>query len=119
MSAGATIVNSTSIQAFDPSPTLPAYATTKAAIANFTRSLAKQVIDRGIRVNAVAPGPVWTPLITATSDPEAASGFGEDNPMGRPAQPAEIAPAYGFLASDDSRFVVGETIVVTGGRIVT
>jgi len=119
MSAGATIVNSTSIQAFDPSPTLLTYATTKAAIANFTRSLAKQVIDRGIRVNAVAPGPVWTPLITASFDPEAAAGFGEDNPMGRPAQPAEIAPAYVFLASDDSRFVVGETIAVTGGRIVT
>jgi NAD(P)-dependent dehydrogenase (short-subunit alcohol dehydrogenase family) len=119
MQAGATIVNSTSIQAFDPSPQLLAYATTKAAIANFTRSLAKQVISRGIRVNAVAPGPVWTPLITSTFDPEGVAAFGEDDPMGRPAQPAELAPAYVFLASDDSRFVVGEVLAVTGGLIAT
>jgi NAD(P)-dependent dehydrogenase (short-subunit alcohol dehydrogenase family) len=119
MRAGATIVNSASIQAFDPSPQLLAYATTKAAIANFTRSLAKQVISRGIRVNAVAPGPVWTPLITSSFDADGVATFGEDDPMGRPAQPAEIAPAYVFLASDDSRFVVGEILAVTGGLIVT
>jgi NAD(P)-dependent dehydrogenase (short-subunit alcohol dehydrogenase family) len=119
MQAGATIVNSASIQAFDPSPQLLAYATTKAAIANFTRSLAKQVISRGIRVNAVAPGPVWTPLITSSFEPGGVATFGQDDPMGRPAQPAEIAPAYVFLASDDSRFVVGEILAVTGGLIVT
>jgi NAD(P)-dependent dehydrogenase (short-subunit alcohol dehydrogenase family) len=119
MQAGATIVNSASIQAFDPSPQLLAYATTKAAIANFTRSLAKQVISRGIRVNAVAPGPVWTPLITSSFEPGGVATFGQDDPMGRPAQPAEIAPAYVFLASDDSRFVVGEILAVTGGLIAT
>jgi NAD(P)-dependent dehydrogenase (short-subunit alcohol dehydrogenase family) len=114
---GATVVNSASIQAYDPSPTLMPYAATKGAIVNFTKSLAQQVVDRGIRVNAVAPGPVWTPLITSTFPPEQAKDFGESNPLGRPAQPAEIAPAFVFLASDESRFVVGETLAVTGGRI--
>ena len=82
----------------------------------FTKGLSKELIERGIRVNAVAPGPVWTPLIAATMPAEEVSTFGESNPTGRPAQPAELAPAYVFLASADSRFVTGEVIGVTGGQ---
>jgi NAD(P)-dependent dehydrogenase (short-subunit alcohol dehydrogenase family) len=117
MMPGSTIVNTTSIQAYDPSPQLMHYAATKAAIANFTKSLAAQLIEQGIRVNAVAPGPVWTPLIPASFDKEKVKKFGQNDPMGRPAQPAELAPAYVFLATDESRFVVGEVLGVTGGRI--
>jgi NAD(P)-dependent dehydrogenase (short-subunit alcohol dehydrogenase family) len=117
MKPGSTIVNTTSIQAYDPSPQLMHYAATKAAIANFTKALAVQLIEDGIRVNAVAPGPVWTPLIPSSFDEEKVKKFGQDDPMGRPAQPAELAPAYVFLASDESRFVVGEVLGVTGGRI--
>ena len=117
MEPGSTIVNTTSIQAYDPSPQLMHYAATKAAIANFTKALAAQLIEDGIRVNAVAPGPVWTPLIPTSFDEEKVKKFGQDDPMGRPAQPAELAPAYVFLASDESRFVVGEVLGVTGGRI--
>ena len=116
--AGATIINTTSIQAFDPSPELLPYAATKAAIVNFTKGLAKQVIGDGIRVNAVAPGPVWTPLIAMSFPKEKIQSFGQDDPMERPAQPAELAPAYVFLASDESRFVVGEVLGVTGGRLL-
>jgi NAD(P)-dependent dehydrogenase (short-subunit alcohol dehydrogenase family) len=116
--AGGTIVNTTSIQAYDPSPSLLHYASTKGAIVTFTKGLSKELIDKGIRVNAVAPGHVWTPLIASTTSPEAASEFGESNPTGRPAQPAELAPAYVFLASADSRFVTGEVIGVTGGRLL-
>jgi NAD(P)-dependent dehydrogenase (short-subunit alcohol dehydrogenase family) len=83
----------------------------------FTKALAQELIEKGIRVNAVAPGPVWTPLIPVSFAAEETAEFGADNPMGRPAQPAELAPAYVFLASDESRFVVGEVIGVTGGKL--
>ncbi|MGN9895081.1 SDR family oxidoreductase [Micromonospora sp. L31] len=116
MADGATIINTTSIQAFDPSPQLLDYATTKAGIANFTKGLAAQLADKGIRVNAVAPGPIWTPLIPATMPPEKVKQFGTDTPMGRPGQPAELAPAYVFFASQESSYVTGEILGVTGGR---
>ena len=115
MKPGATIVNSASIQAYQPSPNLLHYATTKGAIVTFTKGLAQELVEKGIRVNAVAPGPVWTPLIAMSFPAENVAKFGESNPMKRPAQPAELAPAYVFLASDESRFVVGEVIGVTGG----
>ena len=115
---GSSIINTTSIQAYDPSPTLIHYATTKGAIATFTKALAKELVEQGIRVNAVAPGPVWTPLIAMSFEPEQVAEFGADNPLGRPAQPAELAPAYVFLASDEARFVVGEVIGVTGGLLL-
>ncbi len=117
LTAGDVIINTTSIQAEDPSPSILDYACTKAAIVNLTKGLARELIQRGIRVNAVAPGPVWTPLIAQSFDQEKIAHFGEDNPMGRPAQPAELAPAYVFLASDESRFVVGDVLAVTGGRL--
>ncbi|HET9545928.1 MAG TPA: glucose 1-dehydrogenase, partial [Gaiellaceae bacterium] len=110
---GSSIINTTSIQAYDPSPTLIHYAATKGAISTFTKALAKELVEQGIRVNAVAPGPVWTPLIAMSFEPEEVAEFGQDNPLGRPAQPAELAPAYVFLASDEARFVVGEVIGVT------
>ena len=115
---GSAIVNTASIQAFDPSPELLHYATTKGAIVTFTKGLAKGLVERGIRVNAVAPGPVWTPLIAMSFPGSTVAEFGKDNPLGRPAQPAELAPAYVFLASDESRFVVGEVIGVTGGLLL-
>lgn len=115
MQHGAAIVNTTSIQAFDPSPSILDYACTKAAIYNFTKGLAKSLIERGIRVNAVAPGPVWTPLIPQSFEAEHVKQHGKASPMGRPAQPAEVAPSYVFLASDESRFITGEVIGVTGG----
>jgi NAD(P)-dependent dehydrogenase (short-subunit alcohol dehydrogenase family) len=115
---GGAIVNTTSIQAFDPSPQLLHYAATKAAIVAFTKGLSQELIESGVRVNAVAPGPVWTPLIAATMEPDKVAEFGETNPTGRPAQPAELAPAYVFLASADSRFITGEVIGVTGGRLL-
>ena len=118
MPAGGAIINTASIQAYDPAPPLLHYASTKGAIVTFTKGLSKELIERGIRVNAVAPGPVWTPLIAATMPPEEVSTFGESNPTGRPAQPAELAPAYVFLASADSRFITGEVIGVTGGRLL-
>ena len=115
---GASIITTTSIQAFQPSPSLIHYATTKGAIVTFTKALAQELIEKGIRVNGVAPGPVWTPLIPmSVPSPQDAAEFGADNPMKRPAQPAELAPAYVFLASDDARFIVGEVIGVTGGRL--
>jgi NAD(P)-dependent dehydrogenase (short-subunit alcohol dehydrogenase family) len=116
MAAGAAIVNSTSIQAYEPSPQLIDYASTKAAILNFTRALALEVADRGIRVNAVAPGPIWTPLIPATMPPDKVRSFGADTPLGRAAQPVEVAPAYVFLASQESSYITGERIGVTGGK---
>ncbi|HSM66931.1 MAG TPA: glucose 1-dehydrogenase, partial [Ilumatobacteraceae bacterium] len=114
---GSAIVNSTSIQAYDPSPSLLDYAATKAAIVNLTANLARSLAERGIRVNAVAPGPVWTPLQPPTQPPEKVESFGNSTPLGRPGQPADLAPAYVFLASQDSRYVTGETIAVTGGRL--
>lgn len=115
---GATIVNTASIQASDPSPHLLDYASTKAAIVNLTQNLSQSLAEQGIRVNAVAPGPIWTPLIPATMDEEKVEGFGAQTPFERAGQPAELAPAYVYLASDDSTYVTGETIAVTGGKLL-
>jgi len=115
---GGAIINVSSIQAYEPSPTLLAYATTKGAIVTFSKALAKQAIERGVRVNVVAPGPVWTPLIPSTMKAEDVKSFGEDTPMGRAAQPAELAPAFVFLASEESRYITGEVIGVTGGKLL-
>ncbi|HSP27030.1 MAG TPA: SDR family oxidoreductase [Ilumatobacteraceae bacterium] len=117
MEPGGTIINTSSIQATDPSPALYDYATTKAAIVNFTKNLAQEVAPRGIRVNSVAPGPIWTPLIPATMTEEKVDSFGQDTPIGRAGQPAELAPAFVFLASQESSYITGETIAVTGGRL--
>jgi NAD(P)-dependent dehydrogenase (short-subunit alcohol dehydrogenase family) len=116
MQPGATIINTTSIQAYQPSPNLLDYATTKAGILNFTKGLAQGLADKGIRVNAVAPGPIWTPLIPATMPAETVEQFGSDTPLGRAGQPAELAPAFVFLASEDSSYITGERIGVTGGN---
>jgi NAD(P)-dependent dehydrogenase (short-subunit alcohol dehydrogenase family) len=113
---GGAIINVASIQAYEPSPTLLAYASTKGAIVTFSKALSKQAIERGVRVNVVAPGPVWTPLIPSTMPDESLESFGKDTPMGRAAQPAELAPAFVFLASDESRYITGEVIGVTGGK---
>lgn len=116
MKAGSSIINTASIQAYEPSPTLLDYASTKAAIVNFTKGLAKQVIDKGIRVNAVAPGPVWTPLIPATMPKDTIQSFGESCEFNRPAQPVELAPLFVLLASDEASFVTGEVYGATGGK---
>jgi NAD(P)-dependent dehydrogenase (short-subunit alcohol dehydrogenase family) len=115
MKPGASIINTASIQAFSPSPNLVPYASTKAAIVNFSKSLAQLVGDKGIRVNAVAPGPVWTPLIPATMPEEKVQKFGADTVFKRPAQPAELAPLYVFFASDEASYVTAETYGATGG----
>lgn len=116
---GSCIINVSSIQAFEPSTTLLDYAATKAAINNFTVNLAAEVGSRGIRVNAVAPGPIWTPLQPATQDPEHLEQFGKKVPLGRPGQPAEVAPAFVFLASQaDASYVSGTVLGVTGGAPV-
>jgi NAD(P)-dependent dehydrogenase (short-subunit alcohol dehydrogenase family) len=113
---GSSIVNTTSIQAYQPSPTLLDYAATKGAINNFTKGLAQQLAPRGIRVNAVAPGPIWTPLQVSDGQPkEALPKFGKSTPIGRAGQPTELAPAYVFLASSESSYVMGETLNVNGG----
>ncbi len=112
---GATIINTSSVEAFQPEPSLLAYAATKAAIVNFTKALATEMASKGIRVNAVAPGPVWTPLIPSTMPPEQVASFGQQSPMQRPAQPVELAPAYVYLASQESSYVSAQTIGVTGG----
>lgn len=118
MPPGSTIINTTSIQAYQPSPTLIDYATTKAAINNFTKGLSQQLAPKGIRVNAVAPGPIWTPLQPSHGQPmEKLTSFGQSTPLGRAGQPAELAPAYVFLASGESSYVVGETLGVTGGEL--
>ncbi len=116
MKPGSTVVNTTSVNAYSPSPNLLAYTTTKGAIQNFTSNLAQTFAKQGIRVNCVAPGPVWTPLIPSTMPAEKVKTFGEDTPIGRAAQPAELAPAYVLLASEDSSYINGATIQVTGGR---
>jgi len=116
MKPGASIINTASIQADKPSPSLLAYAATKGAIANFTGGLAQLVAADGIRVNAVAPGPVWSPLIPSTMPAEKVSQFGSDSPLGRPAQPAELAGAYVFLASNQASYVSGAVLPVTGGK---
>lgn len=115
MAPGASIINTTSIQADSPGPELLAYASTKGAIHNFTGGLAKLLGENGIRVNCVAPGPVWTPLIPATLPEEEVANFGAGVPLKRPAQPAELAAAYVLLASDDASYISGATIAVTGG----
>jgi hypothetical protein len=115
MRPGGSIINTSSVQASSPSPQLLDYATTKAGIANFTRGLASMVADRGIRVNSVAPGPIWTPLIPATMTEDMVKTFGEQTPLGRAGQPAEVATAFVFLASAESSYVTGEVLAVTGG----
>ncbi|HEX2529463.1 MAG TPA: SDR family oxidoreductase [Geminicoccus sp.] len=116
MQPGASIINTSSINAKNPTPTLLAYATTKGAIANFTAGLAGLVAEKGIRVNAVAPGPIWTPLIPSTMPEEKVESFGKDTPIGRAGQPVELAPAYVMLASTESSYITGALIPVTGGR---
>jgi len=116
MKPGGAIINTASVNADSPSPQLLAYATTKGAIQNFTCGLAQLVAKRGIRVNAVAPGPVWTPLIPSTMPPEKVAHFGEQVPMKRPAQPAELAPVYVMLASDEASYVSCAMVAVTGGK---
>lgn len=116
MKPGSTIINTSSIQAYQPSPILLDYATTKAAINTFSKSLAQQVADKGIRVNVVAPGPVWTPLQVSGGQPEEVlKDFGAKTPLNRPGQPAEMAPAYVFLASQESSYISGETLNANGG----
>ena len=112
---GSTIVNTTSVNAYKPNPTLVAYASTKGAIQNFTASLAGLWAEKGIRVNCVAPGPIWTPLIPSTFPPEEVSKFGQNTPMKRAGQPAELAAAFVLLASQDSSYMSGSTVQVTGG----
>ncbi len=117
MPAGASIINTTSIQSYQPSPGLLDYASTKGAITSFTKALAKMLADQGIRVNAVAPGPIWTPLQPSHGQPpEKLKEFGSQVPLGRPGQPAELAPAYVFLASQESSYITAEVIGVTGGN---
>lgn len=116
MPAGASIINTTSIQSYQPSPGLLDYASTKGAITAFTKSLAKMLINKGIRVNAVAPGPIWTPLQQSGGQPdEKLQKFGDKTPLGRAGQPAEVAPAFVFLASQESSYITAEVIGVTGG----
>jgi NAD(P)-dependent dehydrogenase (short-subunit alcohol dehydrogenase family) len=116
MSAGASIIGSSSVNSDMPSPTLAPYAATKAAIANLCASLAQLLGERGIRVNSVAPGPIWTPLIPSTMPTEKVESFGANTPLGRPGQPAELAPAYVLLASDEASYMSGARVAVTGGR---
>ena len=116
MGAGSSIIGSSSVNSDSPSPTLAPYAATKAAIANFCASLAQLLGPRGIRVNSVAPGPVWTPLIPSTMPTEKVAHFGEDTPLGRAGQPAELAPVFVLLASDEASYVSGARVAVTGGR---
>jgi NAD(P)-dependent dehydrogenase (short-subunit alcohol dehydrogenase family) len=116
MGPGSSIIGSSSVNSDNPSPTLAPYAATKAAIANFSASLAQLLGERGIRVNSVAPGPIWTPLIPSTMPEEAVEKFGGNTPLGRAGQPAELAPVYVLLASDEASYVSGARVAVTGGR---
>ena len=118
LSSGSSIINTASVAAYSGNPTLLDYSATKGAIVSFTRALATGLVGRGIRVNAVAPGPVWTPLIPASFDEESVAGFGASAPMERPGQPNEIAPSYVFLASDDASFMTGQVLHPNGGTIV-
>lgn len=118
MPAGSAIIASSSVNSDSPNPTLAPYAATKSAIANFSASLAQLLGPDGIRVNSVAPGPIWTPLIPATMPPEKVAKFGENVPLGRAGQPAELAPVYVLLASDDGSYISGAYVAVTGGRPV-
>jgi len=116
MPPGASIIGSSSVNSDMPSPTLAPYAATKAAIANLSASLAQLLGEKGIRVNSVAPGPIWTPLIPSTMPPEKVAKFGDDTPLGRAGQPAELAPAYVLLAAEDGSYISGARLAVTGGR---
>ena len=116
LSPGSTIITTSSIQAFNPSPDLIDYAMTKAAQVAFTKALAQQLGEKGIRVNAVAPGPIWTPLIPATEWDDKLTSFGQDTPLGRAGQPSELAGAYVYLASEDASYVSGAILPVTGGK---
>ncbi|WP_040336563.1 glucose 1-dehydrogenase [Candidatus Blastococcus massiliensis] len=116
MGPGASIINSSSVNSDNPSPNLIAYAMTKAGIANFTASLAQMLAEKGIRANSVAPGPIWTPLIPATMPEEKVESFGEQTPLGRAGQPAELAPVYVMLAGDEASYVSGARVAVTGGK---
>ena len=118
MREGSTIINTASVQAYQPSPTLLAYSSTKGAIVTFTKALSQLAIKQGIRVNAVAPGPVWTPLIVSTMPEQSVKEFGKKGSMERPAQPAELAPMYVFLASDESRYINGGIFDLTGGKML-
>ena len=115
---GSAIVNTTSVTAYQGNPALLDYSSTKGAIVAFTRSLSQQLVGQGIRVNAVAPGPIWTPLIPATMPEEKVASFGKDVPMGRPGQPEEVAPCYLFLASDDAAYMAGQVLHPNGGNVV-
>ena len=119
MPPGSAIITSSSVQAFQPSAHLLDYAASKGAIVTFTKALGADLVDKGIRVNSVAPGPVWTPLIPATMPKEMLESFGKQSPMGRAGQPAELAPIYVFLASQESSYITSEVIGVTGGSPVT
>jgi NAD(P)-dependent dehydrogenase (short-subunit alcohol dehydrogenase family) len=116
MKAGSSIINTSSVNSDTPRPTLLAYAATKGAIANFSAGLAQLLAERGIRVNSVAPGPIWTPLIPSTMPSEQVESFGKDVPLKRPGQPAEVAPVYVLLASDQGSYISGARIAVTGGK---
>jgi NAD(P)-dependent dehydrogenase (short-subunit alcohol dehydrogenase family) len=116
LKSGAAIIGSSSVNSDAPNPTLAPYAATKSAIANFCASLAQQLGERGIRVNSVAPGPVWTPLIPSSMPPERVEKFGQNTPLRRPAQPAELAPVYVLLASGEASYISGARVAVTGGR---
>ncbi|MGY1762808.1 glucose 1-dehydrogenase [Geodermatophilus sp. SYSU D00779] len=116
MQPGASIINSSSVNSDNPSPNLIAYAMTKAGIANFTASLAQMLAEKGVRANSVAPGPIWTPLIPATMPEEKVESFGQQVPLGRAGQPAELAPVYVMLASDEASYVSGARVAVTGGK---
>jgi NAD(P)-dependent dehydrogenase (short-subunit alcohol dehydrogenase family) len=118
MKPGASIIGSSSVNSDMPNPTLAPYAATKAAIANFCASLAQLLGEKGIRVNSVAPGPIWTPLIPATMPEEKVESFGENTPLGRAGQPVELAPVYVLLASDDASYISGARVAVTGGKPV-
>lgn len=116
MPRGSSIIGSSSVNSDSPNPTLAAYAATKAAIANFSASLAQLLGEKGIRVNSVAPGPIWTPLIPSTMPADAVKSFGDNVPLGRAGQPVELAPLYVLLASDDASYISGARVAVTGGR---
>jgi NAD(P)-dependent dehydrogenase (short-subunit alcohol dehydrogenase family) len=118
MKYGSSIINTTSVTAYRGSGGLIDYSSSKGAIVSFTRSLSANLVDRGIRVNGVAPGPVWTPLVPSSFPPKKVKVYGTDSPMKRPAQPVEVAPAYVFLASEDSSYITGQVIHVNGGEII-
>ncbi len=118
MQPGSSIINTSSVQAYEPSPQLLDYATTKAGIVNFSKGLAQMVAAKGIRVNTVAPGPIWTPLIPATMPPEMVEDFGSQTPLGRAGQPVEVAHAFVFLASAEASYITGERLGVHGGTLL-